>query len=120
MRTRIDMVTPDYYGEELKYQQVVDGRQNAALLSTPVIIEQPAEGVKLIFPAEMKDKAVKGQLTFYRPSDSNKDIRLPLQPDSEGQQLINKQLFIKGLYKVKLQWTMNNRPFYQEQSLNIY
>jgi hypothetical protein len=74
MRTKIDMVTPDYYGEELKYQQVIDGKQNAAALSSAVIVTQPEEGVMLTFPPELQGKAITGKLTFYRPSDSGKDI----------------------------------------------
>jgi nitrogen fixation protein FixH len=119
MRTKVDMVTPDYYGEELKYQQVIDGKQNAAGLSAPVTITQVAEGVQLTFPHELQGKTITGKLTFYRPSDSGKDIHLPLQPDDAGHQLINRQLFIKGQYRLKVQWTMNDRPFYQEQPIHI-
>ncbi|HEY9257977.1 FixH family protein [Chitinophaga sp.] len=119
MRTKIDMVTPDYYGEELKYQQVIDGKQNAAGLSAPVTVTQVAEGIRLTFPRELQGKAITGQLTFYRPSDSGKDIHLPFKPDDAGHQLINRQLFIKGLYRLKVQWTMNDRPFYQEQPIHI-
>lgn len=119
MRTKIDMVTPDYYGEELKYQQVIDGKQNASGLSAPVNVAQAAEGILLTFPHELQGKAITGKVTFYRPSDSGKDIQLPLQPDDAGHQLINRQLFIKGLYRFKVQWMMNDRPFYQEQPINI-
>jgi hypothetical protein len=119
MRTKIDMVTPDYYGEELKYQQVIDGKQNAAALSSAVIVTQPEEGVMLTFPPELQGKAITGKLTFYRPSDSGKDIHLPIQPNHDGHQLINRQLFSKGAYRLKVQWTMNNRPFYQEEAIHI-
>ncbi|SEW12207.1 FixH family protein [Chitinophaga arvensicola] len=119
MRTKIDMVTPDYYGEELKYQQVIDGKENVNRLSAPVAIAQQSAGVLITLPPELHDKHITGKLTFYRPSDSGRDIALPLQPDPAGQQLINRQLFIKGQYKVKLTWTMNEQPYYQEQLLNI-
>lgn len=119
MRTRIDMVTPDYYGEELKYQQVIDGKENVAGLSAAVSVAQPEEGIMLTFPRELLGKKITGQLTFYRPSDSGKDIHLPVQPDMAGHQLINRQLFIKGQYRMKVQWTMNDRPFYQELPINI-
>jgi hypothetical protein len=119
MRTRVDMVTPDYYSEELKYQQVIDGQQNAAGLSAPVTVTQPGEGILVTFPGELRGKNITGKLTFYRPSDSGRDIHLPLQPDRSGHQLVQRQLFIKGLYRVKVEWTINDRPFYQEQSINI-
>ncbi|PSL49365.1 FixH protein [Chitinophaga niastensis] len=120
MRTRIDMVTPDYYSEELKYQQVIDGKQNAGALSTPVIIAQADNTIAVTFPRELHQRELTGKVTFYRPSDSGKDVDLSLQPDNDGQQLISKQLLTKGQYKIKVQWTMDNKPFYQEQLINIY
>lgn len=119
MRTRIDMVTPDYYTEELKYQQVIDGKENAGRLSAPVSISQKETGVLISFPPELRNQPITGKLTFYRPSDSGKDVFIPLQPDLQGQQFINRKLFIRGQYKVKVAWTMNNLPYYQEQSVNI-
>lgn len=119
MRTRIDMVTPDYYGEELKYQQVIDGKENAGRLSAPVGISQDDAGVLISLPSELRNKHITGKVTFYRPSDSGKDVFMPLQPDQSGQQLVSRQLFIRGPYKVKIAWTMNDRPYYQEQLVNI-
>ncbi|MGF6845488.1 hypothetical protein QFZ51_000723 [Chitinophaga sp. W3I9] len=119
MRTRIDMVTPDYYSEELKYQQVIDGKENAARLSAPVTISQEDAGVMISLPSELRNKALNGKVTFYRPSDSGKDVLMPLQPDQSGRQLVSRQLFIRGPYKVKIAWTMNDQPYYQEQLVNI-
>ncbi|WP_142684487.1 FixH family protein [Chitinophaga polysaccharea] len=119
MRTRIDMVTPDYYSEELKYQQVIDGKENAGRLSAPVNISQEDTGIRISFPPELRNRSITGKLIFYRPSDSGKDVLLPLQPDLQGQQFIDKGLFIRGPYKVKVAWTMNNLPYYQEQLVNI-
>ncbi|MBS0025926.1 FixH family protein [Chitinophaga sp. 22321] len=120
MRTKIDMVTQDYYGEELKYQQVIDGKQNAAGLSAPIMVAQPEEGIMITYPRELLGKTINGRLTFYRPSDAGKDIHLSLQPDPSGHQLINRQLFIKGQYRMKVQWTINDQPFYQEQPIHIH
>lgn len=53
MHTRIDMVTPDYYAEELKYQQVIDGRREAQSLSAPVSINQSVQSIGVLFPAEI-------------------------------------------------------------------
>ncbi|WP_436485703.1 FixH family protein [Chitinophaga sp. ARDCPP14] len=119
MHTRIDMVTPDYYGEELKYQQVIDGKENAGRLSAPVTISQEDAGVMISLPSELRNKALNGKVTFYRPSDSGKDVLMPLQPDQSGRQLVSRQLFIRGPYKVKIAWTMNDQPYYQEQLVNI-
>lgn len=117
--TKIDMVTTDYYGAELKYQQVIDGRQNTAALSAPVSISQPEGLVLLTFPPELQGQNVQGQVLFYRPSDAHKDFSLPLTLDEQGCLLVSKQKFIPGSYRVKIQWTLNNTPYFQETALYI-
>ena len=37
---KFDLVTKDYYEQELKYQQVIDQAANSSRLSEPVTIEQ--------------------------------------------------------------------------------
>lgn len=117
--TKIDMVTTDYYGAELKYQQVIDGRQNTAALSAPVSISQPEGLVLLTFPPELQGQNVQGQVLFYRPSDAHKDFSLPLTLDEQGRLPVSKQKFIPGSYRVKIQWTLNNTPYFQETALYI-
>ncbi|GEP92838.1 FixH family protein [Chitinophaga terrae (ex Kim and Jung 2007)] len=119
LRTRIDMVTPDYYKEELRYQQVIDGKRNASGLSAPLGISQSDAAIVLTFPAEMRNPGVNGELKFYRPSDAGKDINVPLKIAAAGEQQLDKQLFTKGLYKVIVQWTMNDRPFYMEEMITV-
>ncbi|PWV53937.1 FixH family protein [Chitinophaga sp. S165] len=119
MRTRIDMVTSDYYAEELKYQQVIDGRREALSLSTPVSINQSDNAVGILFPAEMQGIPLKGNVLFYRAADSRQDISLPLQPDESGLILVNKKRFRKGSYRVKLQWEAKGKSYYQESFVTV-
>lgn len=119
MRAKIDMVTPDYYKEELKYQQVIDGQNNVNTLSSPAGISQTEGSVIMQFPSETNGKTVDGQITFYRPSDINKDLTYNIKLDKDGRQAFQKNSFVKGVYKVKIEWLMNEKPFYQEQVLNI-
>ena len=51
-----DLVTKDYYEQELKYQQVIDQSANASRLSMPLYIEKKEAELKISFPDEMKNK----------------------------------------------------------------
>ncbi|MBW8686048.1 FixH family protein [Chitinophaga rhizophila] len=119
MRTRIDMVTPDYYAEELKYQQVIDGRREAKSLSAPVSINQSPQSIGVLFPSEMHGITMKGNVLFYRASDSRQDVSLPLQLDENGLMLVSKQRFHKGNYRVKLQWEAGGKSYYQENFVTV-
>jgi hypothetical protein len=119
MRTRIDMVTSNYYAEELKYQQVIDGRRAALSLSAPVAINQSDKSVGLLFPSEMQGIPLKGNVLFYRASDSRRDISLPLEPDENGLLLVSKERFQKGNYQVQLQWEAKGKSYYQESFVTV-
>jgi len=120
MHAKIDMVTNDYYGAELKYQQVIDGRNNAEKLSAPVTITQAGNAVTLAFPPEMQGHTLQGQVLFYRPSNAQQDVSIPLQPDAAGRQLVSRQRLVTGNYRVKIEWTANNVPYFQEAALYIH
>ncbi|MCF6401827.1 FixH family protein [Chitinophaga filiformis] len=119
MRTRIDMVTPNYYAEELKYQQVIDGRREALSLSAPVSINQSDKAVGILFPAEMQGISLTGKVLFYRASDSRQDVSVPLQPNENGLVLVSKERFQKGNYRVQLQWEAKGKSYYQESFVTV-
>ena len=118
MRTRIDLVTTDYYGEELKYQQVIDGRKEALSLSSPVRISQEENTVTLAFPAEMQDIPLTGNILFYRASDSKHDVSLPLQ-SQKGLLILDKDRLQKGSYRIQLKWQANGKKYFQENAMMI-
>lgn len=111
MRTRIDMVTADYYAEELKYQQQIDARQQAERLTKPVHIAQAADSLEITFPPECASAT--GAIVFYRPSDSRRDVKLPLSLQ-DGKQRIPRTSLDRGNYRVRFNWEMNGTPYFQE------
>jgi hypothetical protein len=118
MRTKIDLVTPDYYGEELKYQQVIDGRKQALSLSSPVKISQEEHTVTLAFPPEMQDIPLTGNILFYRASNSAQDVNLPLQ-SQKGVLILDKDRLQKGSYRVQLTWQANGKKYFQENAMMV-
>jgi FixH len=115
---KTDMVTSNYYEKELKYQEVIDGLQNANNLTTAIsVVQADPLSITLTMPAEALQ--AKGSVEFYRPSDASKDFTTALLMDDVGQQFFERKKFIDGLYKVKVNWEKNGRQFYAEQSLFI-
>jgi hypothetical protein len=116
MRTRIDLVTPDYYGEELKYQQVIDGRKQAQNLSSPVMISQEEYTITLAFPKEMQGIPLTGKVLFYRASDSGQDVTIPVK---SGRLTLSKDHLHKGSYRVQMQWQANGKKYFQENMMMV-
>lgn len=118
MHTRFDLVSSDYYKQELRYQQRIDGIANAARISAPVV-EQNATTLTIIMPEALKGMPVKGEAWFYRKSDAEADTRIALEPDADGQQVISKKLLVAGPYQLKLDWKTGDTVYYVEKELKV-
>jgi hypothetical protein len=119
MNTNFDLVTKEYYKDELAYQNVIDGTNNANNLSTRPSIATVDDKLVVNFPDEMKASNINGTIWFYCAADASKDKRVSLQI-AKGQQVMPITDFKPGKYTVKINWEQNNRPFYSEQTLFVY
>jgi hypothetical protein len=115
----VNLVTSEYYKDELSYQDVIDATKNANALSTNTSIVQVASNVAIQLPDEMKQHPVKGTILFYCPSDISNDRHIELSVDTQAKQLIDIRKFAKGNYMVKIEWSENNKHYYAEKPFDI-
>ena len=71
---KIDLVTDNYYEEEVKFQGKIDKINRAKALATPLTWEVLENGVRIHYPTNMK--GVSGKINFYCPADNRKDCLL--------------------------------------------
>ncbi len=119
MHTDFQLVSKEYYKDELAYQQVIDGTNRANKLSTAVSIAQTDETFTIQLPAEMKGKQASASIWLYCPTDNKKDQRLTLTADADGKLLIARKTIAAGNYVVKTNWQADGTTFYNEQSVSI-
>jgi len=113
---KFDLVTKDYYDQELKYQQVIDQAANSSRLSEPVIIERNAGELRISFPGEMKNKKKLVDFYLYYAADSKKDFRKSFELD-ENELVQALPVGMKGMYQLKLSWEAEGVKYYFEQKL---
>ena len=114
----INLVSKDYYPQEMKYQAQIDKIKNAQALKDKVVISQNAGMIKVQFPENMRTD-VMGSVIFYRPSNSDNDLRSDINLDASGLQEFNADRLIKGRYAVKIDWTHQNKAYYQEEAIYL-
>jgi hypothetical protein len=119
MHTDFDLVSKEYYKDELQYQQVIDGANRANRLSGSATLVQNGDMITLRLPEEMKNSSVTGEMWFYCADNAKKDRKIALQPNSEAVQQIDSRQFIPGYYTVKISWKSNNELYYTEHTLTI-
>ena len=114
IHTKYDLVSKNYYQDELRFQDKIDGAANAVKLAK-VIVSQDKESLLITLPDEMKGTKVEGEAWFYCKTDAEKDRKIPLAIDENGEQRILKKTFIKGTYELKLNWQTPANKYYTEQ-----
>ena len=116
-KERIDLVSENYYEEELKYQDKIDKKSNTANLKEDVEIKVDKD-IEVRFPAEIK-QPITGKILFFRPSDSRLDYRLEISPDSTGVQRVARNKLSQGYYTVMIEWKAGNEEYYSEKTINL-
>lgn len=116
---KVELVSKDYYKQELQYQDKIDAINNANALSHSIDHSLNGNVVTLNINPEFDQAGFKGTVNFFRPSDSSKDFSVDLKFDANGQQTIDGSKFEKGLYKMQLSWESSGKKYFKEQVITI-
>ncbi|MBN9299524.1 MAG: FixH family protein [Filimonas sp.] len=117
-KTKFDLVSTEYYKDELNYQDRIESMNNANKLSD-ASITQNAESVIITMPKEQQGVKVQGEAWFYCKTDAAKDKKIALTPADNGVQVIDKKRLTKGIYQVKLDWKDSKESYYTEKDIVI-
>lgn len=117
--THFDLVSKDYYGDELRYQDKIDANANAMKKSS-VEVSQTNDSLVILLPAETAAGNLSGEAWFYCGSDASKDRKIALLPAAGNRQAIARNRLAGGSYILKLSWRSGNEPFYNERPVRIF
>lgn len=122
MNSQVDLVSPDYYQDELVYQDQINKEILTRTLEKEIAVEPNWETglLTLIYPLDTGDrKVVAGDIHLFRPSDAALDKHYKVVPDQGGQQIINLNEITTGLWRIKINWKEGPFDFYHEEHLFI-
>jgi len=117
--THFDLVSKEYYKDELRYQDKIDGFRNAAAMDAVQLRVDSAGVLQIRFPDQMKGRPVQGSLWLYCKTDAGKDVHIPLVEDTTGIRVINVSGRPSGKYLAKLHWEVLQVPYEFEQEIII-
>ena len=119
VNTNYELVEKDYYKSELRYQQRIDGTNRVNALASPVKLQLTENGILLQLPEEMKNKPISGRVWFYCAYDESKDKKFELRLMDDGTQLFSKETLRPGNYTAKIDWSLDGKEYYSENSLTV-
>lgn len=121
VRQDMDLVRPDYYEEELRYQKQLDRLHRTAPLEASVTVayHEAGQQIEIRLPQLHAVPTTTGSIHLYRPSDAELDRHLPLALDPAGLQRLDARQLRAGLWKVRIQWTAEGQEFFVDRPLLI-
>jgi hypothetical protein len=119
MNEKIDLVTKDYYAQELKYQDKIESSNRNNSLDQPLSIEMTDAGIVVKFPNDMEGKKITGSILLFRPSDNTKDKTIAITPNTKFEQLIPNTELAKGMYRVKVEYQTDGVDYYSEKQIVV-
>jgi len=117
VRQDISLVSKDYYQEELQYQEHISQENNTAALTEKPTISVANHAIEVRY-ANMQ-AIENGKLTLFCPSNEKMDRFFTLHNEQEIKISFATDGLQKGMYRARLQWTMNGKNYFHEEVIYI-
>jgi len=106
----VNLVHEDYYEKGADFSKTMETGKRSVPFDRIISVIERGDSVGIIFPSEAVKSAGSGSVTFFRPSDHNRDIRYPLVL-RDSVFLTGKSNLIPGRYIIKICWTSEGMEY---------
>jgi hypothetical protein len=113
----VNLVSKDYYKEELGYQDQIDRISNTKLLANKPRISKVDGKLEVAFSQEVTVE--KGELKLFCPSNPKMDQDFQISATDGNTQTFKIATLQPGMYKAKLLWTMGGKEYFLEEIIYI-
>ncbi len=114
---KVDLVTRDYYGKELQYQQRIDEISRAKALAVQPEFITGTAAVEIRLPADFHGKKITGSLQLYCPSDEARDRVVNIDQDGQLPVQIGLKSSDHGNYSLQLSISSDGLRYYFEKNI---
>lgn len=111
-----DLVTEDYYKEELAYQNEIDALDNAKTYASQVSYVRVEEGLEISIPTEMQNNEIEGKVSLYRPSNKHLDFDFPISLSNKHLLIPDKRL-LDGRWDIRIYWNYQGKDYLIKKSV---
>jgi nitrogen fixation protein FixH len=116
---RSDLVTPDYYEQEVRYQSRIDQANRTHLFRGQIAVtfDTARHAIRIELPRGHARRSPHGSIHLYRPSAAELDRHIELQVDADGTQWVDAAGLRPGLWKVRVQWRVDEEDYFVDETL---
>ena len=111
-----DLVTKDYYKQELAYQNEIDAANSALKSKAKLKVEKKENGIVITFPEQFDFNDITGNVSLYRPSNRHLDFDFPISL-SNTHLLIPDNRLVDGRWDITVSWNCEKQVFLHKEKL---
>lgn len=111
-----DLVTDDYYEEELKHQNEIDKLNNAKKLDQNIRWKKTDDGLEIRFPDTFEPENITGKVFLYRPSNKSLDSETTISLSDNIMLIPNKRL-LDGRWNLIVDWQYNGTSYLYKKEI---
>ena len=112
-----ELVSDNFYPDELTYQKVIDAKKNADQLSQKPFFAQLPYGIRIAFPKETIDAGQQVHFELYSTNDKEKDKKQNVNLDNNNSFLVPKEMLSTGSYTLKVRWKKSDIDYQVDYEL---
>ena len=116
---REHLVNDNYYEQELKFQNQIDGGSRAKKSGASIVYDSASDSVVITLPAAQLAQKFSGTIELYRPAEPKLDREFLLEPKADGTQRLNVSKLAAGLWLVRVKWVAGGENYFLEQKINL-
>jgi nitrogen fixation protein FixH len=116
-----DLISADYYEQEVRYQGHIDSVAHARQSPHPATVayDRQRQLIRIVLPPEARQGKAAGTIQLYRPAAADLDRQFKLEPDAQGVQTLDAARLAPGLWKVRASWTVGDQGYFIDQPVVI-
>ena len=119
MNTDVNLVAPDYYKQEIRYQQQIDKitNFNSLKIKPTFKLNISSQNIEISFPTDLSADLKNGKILLFRPSQKESDMLYTINLDNTGNQLLSMKGMQNGLWKAKINFQIGDELYYHEKNI---
>ncbi len=111
-----DLVTENYYGQELEFQHDLDKQNNANKLEENIHWSRTDDGILIAFPEKFDIKEITGKVFLYRPSNKQLDFETAISLSDHNLLIPDKRL-LDGRWNIKVDWQYKGNSYMYKKDI---
>lgn len=106
-----EMISDNYYEEELVYQKVIDAKQRVNALKEKPKYIQTEKGITIVFPQTVNNANSSFYFNLFRTDDQRFDVKKDFRLEFGNSFTIPGEILLKGHYTLKVHWVQNAQEY---------